>query len=272
MPAYQFTDPAPVIMTLLGIQGAANGSLTFYEEGTTTPKNTWSDPVMDVPSLNPNPVPLDSAGRSEVPIWLDGNYTVVAKAQDGSTVWTRVMRPEIAPGLAIPSLVGKIGFYLSNDGTNLVWVDIANLLLPDPTGSAGYMLVVNSDGTGYTLQAIPELPEPDITVAADKVVIGGGGALKKMELFGTGTAPASGTTQTSVNIDFPTDFKSGTVPFVSLTITNAQSSGPFVPRLNGNPTSSGFVVVIDVAEGNSAGGNITTPPTFQWKAEGVIDA
>lgn len=272
MPAYQFTDPAPVIMTLLGIQGAVNGSLTFYEEGTTTPKDTWSDPAMGVPNLNENPVPLDSAGRSEVPIWLDGNYTVVAKAQDGSTIWTRDVRPEIAPGLAIPSLTGKIEFYLSNDGTNLVWVDIANLLLPDPAGSAGYMLVVNSDGTGYTLQAIPTLPEPDITIAADKVVIGGGGSLKKMELYGSGTAPASGTTSTSVAVNFSTAFKAGTIPFVSITLTNAQASGPFVPRTSGDPTSAGFTAVFDVAEGNSAGGNIVTAPTFRWKAEGVVDA
>lgn len=40
MTAYRFTDPSPVQFNLAGTASAVNGSLTFYDIGTTTPKST----------------------------------------------------------------------------------------------------------------------------------------------------------------------------------------------------------------------------------------
>lgn len=269
--SYRFVDPDGPLINLLGTETAAGGSVQFYDYQTTTPKNTYSD--RDLTTPNPNPVPIGVDGRLEVEVWLDGEYTAVlydGPGGTGNTVWTRDIVPEVAPGAAIPDPSGQDGKVLKSNGSILVYDTVREL--PDPTGSAGQMVVVNSTGDGYITQPIPDLPEPDVTVAADKVVIGGGGTLKKMELFGSGTAPASGTTSTSVAVTFSTAFKSGTIPFVSITPTNSQASGPFVPRTSGDPTSSGFTAVFDVAEGNSAGGNIVTAPAFRWKAEGVIDA
>jgi len=266
--SYRFVDPDGPLINLLGTETAAGGSVQFYDYQTTTPKPTYAD--RDLTTPNPNPVPIGVDGRLEVEVWLDGEYTAVLKDQDANTVWTRDIVPEVAPGAAIPDPSGQDGKVLKSNGSILVYDTVREM--PDPTGSAGEMVVVNSTGDGYITQPIPDAPEPDITVAADKVVIGGGGSLKKMELYGSGTAPISGTTSTSVAVNFATSFKAGTTPFVTITPTNAQGSGPFVPRTNGDPTSAGFTAVFDVAEGNSAGGNITTPPTFRWKAEGVIDA
>lgn len=266
--SYRFVDPDGPLINLLGTETAAGGSVQFYDYQTTTPKNTYSD--RDLTTPNPSPVPIAVDGRLSVEVWLDGEYTAVLKDEDDNTVWTRDIVPEVAPGASIPDPSGQDGKVLKSNGSILVYDTVREM--PDPTGSAGEMVVVNSTGDGYVTQPIPDVPEPDITIAADKVVIGGGGSLKKMELFGSGTAPASGTTSTSVAVNFATAFKAGTIPFVSITLTNAQASGPFVSRTSGDPTSAGFTAVFDVAEGNSAGGNIVTAPTFRWKAEGVVDA
>src|SRR5690606_6234071 len=137
--ARQFLNPAPVLHDILGIDPAFNGSLTFYEIGTTDPKDTWSDYDQTVP--NENPVPLDSAARSETQIWLDGEYSVVLRNEDDETVWPRDLRPEQSAGLAIPSLVSDE--FLTNDGTNLAWGPV--LQVPDPTGFSGRVL--STDGS-----------------------------------------------------------------------------------------------------------------------------
>lgn len=59
------------------------GKLNFYEVGTTTPKNTYSDEALSVP--NPNPVVLDAAGRPQQDIYLSGQYkTVLTDATDAT--------------------------------------------------------------------------------------------------------------------------------------------------------------------------------------------
>lgn len=75
--SYRFLDPNPVYFELDGTIIAANGSLTFYDLGTTTPKATYNSSALSI--ANANPVPLNAAGRASVEIWLSGNYTVVLK-------------------------------------------------------------------------------------------------------------------------------------------------------------------------------------------------
>jgi len=269
MAAYRFRDPAPVLDTLLGLTPAPGGKAYFYILNTTTPKNTYQDYALTTP--NPNPVILDSNGRFPDPVWLDGDYTYKLDAADDSSIVNPTdIRPEIAPGLAIPSPTGHSGEYITTDGTNILWSGpIFNL--PDPTGSPGDMVVVNSDGDGYILQAQPEIPEPDITVATTSFVAGGGDALKFQELWGTGSAPASGGQQTSLAVTFTTPFKSGTVPMVSITPTNSQAGGFVTWKIEGGATSTGFTVTFDVTEGNTGSPNFSAPQGFQFGAKGVID-
>ena len=269
MAAYRFRDPAPVLDTLLGLTPAPGGKAYFYVLNTTTPKNTYQDYALTTP--NDNPVILDSNGRFPAPVWLDGDYTYKLDAADDSSIVNPTdIRPEIAPGLAIPSPTGHSGEYITTDGTNILWSGpIFNL--PDPTGSPGDMVVVNSDGDGYILQAQPEIPEPDIEIATNSSTIGGGDALKEQVLRGTGQAPASGGQQTSVAITFTPNFKSGTVPYVSITPTNSQAGGFVLFKIEGGATSTGFTVTFDIAEGNTGSPNFSSPQNFQYQATGVID-
>lgn len=165
MAVYRLYDPNPAYVNLLGTESAPGGTLTTYDLGTTTPKTTYADYAKSVP--NANPVELDSSGRADTEIWLDGDYTIVLKDADDTTIWTRDVRPEVAPGLALPDPVGHDGEVVVASGSGFVLED--RLQLPDPTGSASYMLVVNSDGTDYILQAQPEpeeieVPDPEVTI------------------------------------------------------------------------------------------------------------
>lgn len=67
------------------------GTLTFYEAGTSTEKDTYADSAQAV--TNPNPITLDSAGRpdnagSPIQIWLEGSYKMVVKDSSGNTIRT----------------------------------------------------------------------------------------------------------------------------------------------------------------------------------------
>lgn len=267
--AYRFRDPSPTFDNLLGTRTAPGGSWHFYEIGTSLPKATFQD--YDLTTPNTNPIVLTASSRFPVPVWLDGDYTVELKAADGSSIINPTdIRPEIAPGLAIPDPLGHENEFLTTDGSIVQWSGPV-WMLPDPTGSAGYMLVVNSDGTSYILQAQPEPPTPDITITATAMTFSGGGDLKKQELYGTGTAPQSGTNTTQLAVVFSTPFQSGSVPFITITPSNAQAGGPVVPYTLGPATAAGFTAVFDVAEGSSGNQNISSPVNFAWKAEGVID-
>lgn len=63
----------------------AGGKVYFYEAGTTTPKNTYTDQGGATP--NANPVILDSAGRAS--IWGTGSYKEVVKTSADVTISTK---------------------------------------------------------------------------------------------------------------------------------------------------------------------------------------
>ena len=65
----------------------ANGTLTVYLAGTTTPTNTWQDQAQS--TLNTNPVQLDS--RGECVLWLDPavQYKFILKNSGGAIQWTQ---------------------------------------------------------------------------------------------------------------------------------------------------------------------------------------
>jgi hypothetical protein len=270
--SYRLTDPNPVYISLLGTENAADGALTFYDRGTTTPKNTYADENLTTP--NANPVELDSAGRADTEIWLDGEYTVILRDEDANTIWTRDVVPEIAPGLAIPSPTGHAGEVLTNDDTNLLWE--ARLQLPDPSGSAGEMVVVNADGTDYILQAQPEppeIPDPEIVVGADYFRAGtSDDATKYLIKDGSGSLPASGSTGTTGSVVFTEAF--GTIRRVFLQATGggvtADGHLPILSVTAKSPT--GFSVSANVNVLSSGGdSNIISPVTFDWEAIGTVE-
>tara|TARA_R110000782_G_scaffold224221_1_gene311202 strand:+ start:2884 stop:3873 length:990 start_codon:yes stop_codon:yes gene_type:complete len=81
----RLSNPVPQILDSNG-NPSGGAKVYFFEVGTTTPKNTYSDAGLSI--ANANPVVTDSAGRLPS-TFLDGNYKVVAKDADGVTLWTR---------------------------------------------------------------------------------------------------------------------------------------------------------------------------------------
>lgn len=166
--SYRFPDPNPVLISLLGTESAADGTLQFYSYQTTTPKATYSD--RDLTIQNANPVELDASGRAETEIWLDGEYTVVLRDADDTVIWTRDVVPEVSPTTTLPDPTTLPGGTVKSNGTGYELE--LELALPDPTDSAGQMVVVNGDGTGYNLQPIPEPEDPVTTVSTNSVTFG----------------------------------------------------------------------------------------------------
>lgn len=62
----------------------SGGKVYFYESGTTTPKDTYSDSDLSTP--NTNPVILNARGEAD--IYLNGEYKIVLKDSTDTTIWT----------------------------------------------------------------------------------------------------------------------------------------------------------------------------------------
>lgn len=280
MPAYRFRDPSPVFFNLLGTGSIPGGSWQFYELNTTTPKDTWADPALT--TLNPNPVPLDASGRFTVPVWLDGDYTVVAYDAGGNVIVPATpLIPEVAPGLAIPDLSGNGGKFLTNDGSNLAWASL--LQLPDPSGSAGYVVVANSAGDGYILQSPPAPPapppDPDIDVGSTSLTVGDGGEEKFLIQLGTDTAPASGNYYTQKSVTFPIPFTKllGVAPTLLTTVVGVQTGIPAFAVTGwtfGAPSTAVnfYLRNIPVGEHDDSNDYITQSVPFSWIAFGLVAA
>lgn len=274
MPAFQFYNPAPVFFDLLGLEPVNGGFLYFYDRGTTNDRDTWSTPEMAVPDLNPNPVPLDSAGRAEAPIFLDGEYSVVCKDSLGATIWTRDVVPSGDAALTIPEL--ETGEFLTNDGVNLLWAVIRQM--PDATGSTGQIPVTNGGGAnGYTLQDIPEAPTLDVVVGASSVRIGDGSSTTKwLEQAGSASAAATGTKTATASVVFPTAFTS--LLNISLVPTSASScaTANIIPGWAITAKSAtGFTVTFSTLTGGTSadsftGSNIVNSVPFDWNATGTL--
>lgn len=262
--AQRFYNPAPVFLDLLGLQPLAGGSLTFYAQGTTTPKDTWSDAALSV--ANENPVPLDSSGRANTNIWTDGAYTVVLKGADGAAIWTRDVGTDDAASQTIPSLI--TGKFLTNDGTNLIWGDV--LQVPDPSDSANYIL--STDGSNLIWIPQAAAADPDIVINTSSVQLGMSTSTDKLLIqYGSSTAPASGQKGTSVDVTFPTAYSRVLWADVVLTISAATPSGALVDSSVTNLGTSGFTAVFNVSDDDSnSAWKISSAINFNWKAEGVI--
>jgi len=254
----QFVNPAPVLHDLLGIDPAFNGTLTFYEIGTTELKDTWSDHDMGTP--NENPVPLDSAARTETQVWGDGEYTIVLRNEAGETVWTREWRPEQTAGLSIPTLAEG---FLTNDGSNLLWGD--PLIPLDPTGQSGRLL--STDGANFIWIPQPEPPEPpEPDWAETDTSLQVGDMLLQMGVI---TTSGAGGHRASGAISFPIPFTSTPRVFVQVASYSSTSGNATGTCSVTGQSTTGATVNYDVnIDDNNGAWNITTPPTVHWFAMG----
>lgn len=253
----RFYDPAPVFMDLLGLEPISGGSLQFYDKGTTTPKGTWSD--SDLTVANQNPVPLDSSGRANTNIWLDGGYTVVLRAADGTSVWTRDVDDGAAGGATIPAL--QNGQFLTNDGSNVLWSPV--LQVPDPTGSSNKVL--GTDGANLIWEAKPEAPVLPVENFNGAVKIG-----TMMIQWGTSSLAASGQTVGGGSVNFGRAFSAPPV-VTAQSNTGAATAEGQIPVFAITATSAtGFSVQVHTDDFGRNGARITSAVPYSWIAVGAV--
>lgn len=140
-------------------QVLAGGTARFYEAGTTTPLNVFSDEAMAV-NLGSEET-LDTAGRFATGIWGDGDYRV--RFYDEDDVLVSEDDPITDPaGVAttIPSLTGNSGKLLTNNGAVLQWIEYLSKLLPDMTGQTDKLLT--TDGTQALWKSAVEAGLPNV--------------------------------------------------------------------------------------------------------------
>ncbi|KAF1692648.1 hypothetical protein [Pseudoxanthomonas koreensis] len=268
MSVHQLLNPFVALDNLLGTATAPGGKLYFYERGTTTPKDTWQD--FGKGTSNANPVILDSAGRVPAQVWGDGDYSVKLDAADDSAIVASVEFRDPAPaGSAIPDQSGHSGEFLGTNGTDTAWLPV--LQLPDPTGSAGYMPVVNGAGDGYALIPQPTAPESaNIAVTSSRIVLTDADGNKWQIIRGTVTTSSGvGTMQAQGTVTYPNAFSETVWPVVTPT------GGPFAPGNSYGPyygdlsvtaaNANGFTFIVNTAHADPG-------PASQEQISGNITA
>lgn len=258
----RFYDPNPVYFDLLSNAPVAGGSLAFYEQGTTTPKGTWSDQALGIP--NTNPVQLDSSGRANVNIWLDGAYSVRLLDSLGAVIWTRDVNDGAATASVFPPL--EAGKWFTNDGSRVLWADL--IQLPDPTGSDGKMVVAS--GGGYVLQAQPTAPVSPIVVTDTSVKYVGTSSVI-LEQWGTFSIPASGAQIASGSFNFPVAY--ATVPNVQVTINRGSGAvaAGFIGDIGATASTTGATVYWDLGVDDVRSQyNLSSPLPVMWRAIGKV--
>jgi hypothetical protein len=254
----RFYDPNPVYFNLLSNQPVAGGFLTFYLQGTTTPKGTWSDSALTIP--NTNPVPLDSSGRANVNIWLSGAYSVRLTDSQGAVIWTRDVDDGSAGQAQFPPM--ESGKFLTNDGSVYLWGDVRQV--PDPTGSANKVL--SNDGANLIWIAQQTIPDLPIEVLANAIKIKG-----IMIQWGSGSAPASGSYSTQQAVTFTTAFSETpyfAIPSVNSALVTASS---LVATAATNLSATGCTFNFSTADSKENNSDkITSPIPYKWLAIGKV--
>lgn len=275
MARYHMYSPNPVWFDLAGVANTPNGSIQFYEIGTTTPKATYN--AFSAGSVNANPVPMDSSGRLNVDVWLDGDYSIVVYDEDDAVIDTFDMRPaaDAAQSITVPNP----NEFVSGDGAQFLNVDLTSSLLPDPTGLVGYTVV--SDGEAWIATAPAEEPEPvdpEIVVTAATVLTGlrvgsSDDETKANFLLGTVTVSASGTKTATASVTFSTPFS--TVPKIfPVNVTGfITATGDVMPTVAITAKSTtGFTVRLCTQIGEANGdADIDTACDIDWVAIGTLE-
>lgn len=267
MAAFRILNQFPVYHDSQG-RLADGGTLRFYESGTTSPKDVYGDPAMSV--NNGSSVQVGSDGRTLVDVWGDGAYRVRLYDAD-ETLIAEADDVEVAggTGTSIPALV--TGHFLTNNGALLLWAPIREM--PDPTGQDGKFPVATGDS--YVLQSPPTppvIPEPDIVVT-DSSFRGGttSSSTKFLIQTGTGSAPASGSRNTSGSVTFPVPFVKLMHVAVTQTHNGVTSDGHIPSQTNTTESATGFTTRFSTDENSTSSvWNIINPVPFTWMAVGTV--
>lgn len=262
MARYQNYLPAPVYQDLAGVANIPGGSIQFYEVGTTNPKDTYN--AFSGGSANSNPVLLDSSGRPNTQIWLDGDYSVVVYDEDDVVIDTFDLRSPTDNAAVVP--VPGDDEYLGGDGTDFIPKLYRGM--PDPTGLVGYVPV--SDGETYVMTPLPEAPEaPTLPVenTSGHVKIG-----TVMFQWGTGTVPAAASAKTSsVNITFAEAFSA--TPYIvdptNTTPGGSTPSGACAVLCSSSESTTGATITANIPDDDTnSNWKLANATTFKYVAIG----
>ena len=269
MAARLFAAPSQVFHNAAGTGPASSGYVQFYDQGTSTPKDTYSDEALD--TENSNPVELDSDGRLTSPVWLTGDYTWFLYASDDSEIATGDSVEPAAEGNVLPDGDAEDDV-LVWDGAD--WGPEAMQRLPDPADSAGKIVTVNPSGTGFVLTEPVSLDIPDVSVEADfeddflQIAT-------YREQWGTATVPAAASVQkNSVNVTFTTPFDSAPIKYGATNTTPGGSStyGRVAGIAISNVTTTGMTITADVSEDDTQSQHkLNNATTVTWWAGGEYD-
>ncbi len=249
----------------------AGGSIKTYQAGTTTLVSTYGEESLSTD--NGSTIALDSSGRPAVDMWASGSLFVEIFDADG------VKQGEAddvqIPGgeaTALPAL--SADKFLTNDGSVMSWAAIRQV--PDPSGSASKVL--GTDGSALTWVSQPTMPDPvdpEIVVNdAGKLFRAGvsSDATKVVIQCGSGSAPASGSRNTTGSVTFG-------IPFATLwavTITqnhNGVTADGHVPsEAITTKSETGFTARFSTDENSTSSvWNIINSVPFMWTAIGTVE-
>lgn len=124
--------------------------LYFYETGTSTPKNTYSDAGLTTP--NANPVVADANGLFGAIYLGTGDYKVILKDASDNTLWT--VDPQ--SGLGAADTLTTRGDLLTRDASGYSRL---------PIGTTGYYLASNGTDPYWASPIIPRLAIQGLTYA-----------------------------------------------------------------------------------------------------------
>ena len=249
---------------------AAAGELRFYETGTTTPKNVYEGSDLS-PSLG-STVTLDSAGRAEDDVWLDGVYRVRLYDADAAMVWSRddVQGQEAGGITPLDPADGTEDQVYSTDGVDALWRTI--LEVPDPTGQSGKYL--GNDGLVPAWTAFPAAVTYDETSLPDGITQSGNdlqvGKYKIQN--GSGVAPTASAAYTSVAVTFAEAYASAPL-FIGIepNTDNVTPAGALVSFAVTSRSTTGFTVKFYAGQEHGASDwFITSAVNFKYSAHGIV--
>lgn len=264
MAAYR---PVPPLIVYTDNTGAAlaGGALKFYEVGTTTAKDVFSDEALSV-NLG-NEVTLDSAGRAPSDIWVSGDVRV--RLYDADSVLVDEADPVIdigSAGTSIPSQTGHTGKFLTTDGTTPSWATIREVA--DPTGNSGKLL--STDGTSLLWKSLTELGLPEVNT-----VTGGGNFLigTYRVQFGSDTFPAPSVSPPHgavKAVTFPVAFASAPVCFGAWGNKNSIATHDYKPVVSCEANTTTLTAQYNINENSTdATADVSVTVPFSWLAIGL---
>ena len=174
----------------------AAGTIETYVPGTSTPKQTWLDPLQA--ALNTNPIVLDAAGRCVM--YGDGDYRLILRDAAGNQIWDQpsstIVSAAMQPVVSAPTIPDAVHL-LGLDDT-VTGAELASAVAVETARAEAAEGVLTTNLAAEVARA--EAAEAGLQTQIDAIPTGGGAPNTLMQ---AGLANASGG---HVRVTFPTAY------------------------------------------------------------------